>query len=275
MYKLSNNLGLPYGQAVTIAVAGCGGTGSLVAEGLCRLLPAQMAILLVDHDSVESRNLVRQNFYKNELGMFKTEALAHRLSSKFERGISYLTTPVSRLEHLPELIIGCLDNGNARRDIAERIRAKCSGPYDRYRGWYIDAGNGNNYGQVLIGNHPAIGIGKPFERTEEVCFALPLPTEQHPELLVEVPPAPACAEAVMQNEQSPIINQCMAALVLEVVRRILIGTCPWMQLYLDMETGALNSTLATPENVAHMLGINVRSLTFVNNPKKEVSHARD
>ena len=60
----------------------------------------------------------------------------------------------------------------------------------------------------------------------------------------------------------------MAALVLEVVRRILDGTCPWMQLSLDMDTGTVTPTLATPENVAAMLRMNVRSLTFVREEKE-------
>jgi hypothetical protein len=52
----------------------------------------------------------------------------------------------------------------------------------------------------------------------------------------------------------------MAALALEVVRRIINGTCPWMQLYLDMETGALSSVYATPELVSNITGISKRKL---------------
>jgi len=41
----------------------------------------------------------------------------------------------------------------------------------------------------------------------------------------------------------------MAAIVVEVVRRLIAGTCPWVQLYIDMETGTLVPVLATPETV--------------------------
>jgi hypothetical protein len=41
-----------------------------------------------------------------------------------------------------------------------------------------------------------------------------------------------------------------------------------MQLSLDMDTGTLTPTLATPENIAAMLRMNVRSLTFVREEKE-------
>ena len=269
MYKLSNHLVPDYlNQSLRVCVVGTGGTGGFVAEGLCRLLPADDVLLLVDHDRVEEPNLVRQNFYKNELGMLKSEALARRLSAKFYRRVAYFTSPISILETLPEIIIGCVDNGMARRDIADKIIKQCNPPTSLYRGWWVDAGNGRNFGQVLIGNCPNAHIKKTFEPKTEICYGLPLPTEQRPDLLLELPPAPACAEAVARDEQSPTINQCMASLVLEVVRRILEGTCPWMQLSLDMDTGTLTPTLATPENVAAMLRMNVRSLTFVREEKE-------
>jgi PRTRC genetic system ThiF family protein len=268
MYVLTNRLRPNYmRQDFTVAVVGCGGTGGFVAEGLCRLLPEDMVVLLIDHDQVEQQNLVRQNFYPGELGQFKSQALARRLSERFRRRIAYLTTPISTLQELPELVIGCVDNGLARRDIAERITEKYNPPLSIFRGWWIDAGNGRNFGQVLVGNCPVDRLRKSFESDHEICFALPLPTEQRSELLLELPPVPACAEAVALDEQSPVINQGMASLVLEVVYRILVGNCPWMQLNFDMEAGTLTPVLATPENVARMTGINVRSLTFVE--KKE------
>jgi hypothetical protein len=47
----------------------------------------------------------------------------------------------------------------------------------------------------------------------------------------------------------------MAALVVEVVRRLIEGSCSWMQLYLDLEAGTLNPVLATPEVVENITGI--------------------
>ena len=64
-----------------ITVVGCGGTGGFVAEGLCRLFQGREAtIVLVDHDRVEPHNLLRQNFYAEDVGKFKSQALADRLA---------------------------------------------------------------------------------------------------------------------------------------------------------------------------------------------------
>ena len=58
-----------------ITVVGCGGTGGFVAEGLCRLFQGREAtIVLVDHDRVEPHNLLRQNFYAEDVGKFKSQA---------------------------------------------------------------------------------------------------------------------------------------------------------------------------------------------------------
>jgi len=223
------------------------------------MLPDHLVVMLIDPDRVDERNLVRQNFYAGELGQFKSQALAKRLSQKFNRRIAYFTSPISMLEAFPDVIIGCVDNGPARRDIADKITRKYN-PFGMFRGWWVDSGNERNFGQVLIGNHPASGLEESFETKREICLALPLPTEQRPELLLTLPAAPACAD---MDEQGPVINQCMASLVLEVVWRILVGTCSWMQLNLDMEMGTLAPVLATPENVSAITGIKVKSLTFV------------
>ena len=269
MYRLCNQLHPNYmRREVSVVIAGCGGTGGFVAEGLCRLLPDFIGLLLVDHDKIEEQNLVRQNFYRSELGQFKSQALAYRLSQKFQRRVAYLTTPIYMLprENMPFLLVGCVDNGMARRDIAELVRTNW-GPtnVNALDGWWVDAGNGRDFGQILIGNHSVKNLQKCFETEKEICVALPLPTEQRPELLVELPQAPACAEALALDEQSQVINQCIASLVTDVVYKILLGTCPWMQLNLDMATGTLSPVLATPENVAHMTGLNIKNLTFVEN----------
>lgn len=233
----------------SVTVVGCGGTGAFVAESLCRLLPGNATLLLVDHDLIEEENLTRQNFYHDELGEHKSEVLAIRLCRRFQRPVAYSTLPVSAAEiPLPGIVIGCLDNGPARTAIAQKRGMMCA-PYG-YVSWWVDAGNGENFGQVLIGND-AYGRGG-FDEEKGICFALPIPTVQRPDLLAQIPPAaPACAEI---PEQGPTINQAMAAIVIEVVRRLITGTCPWMQVYLDLQNVSLSSVLATPEAVLKIAG---------------------
>ena len=77
-----------------ITVVGCGGTGGFVAEGLCRLFQGREAtIVLVDHDRVEPHNLLRQNFYAEDVGRFKSQALADRLARAYRRPVGYSVYP--------------------------------------------------------------------------------------------------------------------------------------------------------------------------------------
>ena len=60
------------------------------------------------------------------------------------------------------------------------------------------------------------------------------------------PPDVDCAAALDLTDQDPTINQMMAALVLQVVRRMVAGSCPFMGLYLDMEQGTVHPELRHP-----------------------------
>ena len=246
-----------------ITVVGCGGTGGFVAEGLCRLFQGRKAtIVLVDHDRVEPHNLLRQNFYAEDVGRFKSQALADRLARAYRRPVGYSVYPFREEDSRPNgqrypglpaygdcLIIGCADNAAARRAMAECL------PGDPRR-WLIDAGNDTNWGQVLVGNvaEPVTLHEPPF--TGETCHLAPAPTLQRPDLLTAVstrPPDVDCAAALDLTDQDPTINQMMASLVLQVVRRMAAGTCPFMGLYLDMEQGTVTPTYATPETVARVV----------------------
>ena len=239
-----------------ITVVGCGGTGGFVAEGLCRLFQGREAtIVLVDHDRVEPHNLLRQNFYSKDVGKFKSQALADRLAGAYRRPVGYSVYPFREEDSRPHghrypglpphgdcLIIGCADNAAARRAMAECL------PGDPSR-WLIDAGNDTNWGQVLVGNlaEPVTLDEPPF--TGETCHLAPAPTLQRPDLLTTVPTAPPdvdCAAALDLADQDPTINQTMASLVLQVVRRMVAGTCPFLGLYLDMEQGTVTPQLRHP-----------------------------
>lgn len=248
MYKLISEFArADHGFYVTLI--GCGGTGGYAAEGLCRVLPPKADLILIDHDRVEERNLVRQNFFSSDLGKFKSEALAERLSVRYDRQVGYSLMMISDLDiKLPGIVVGCVDNGLARGDIAKKCKSGLTPPWG-YESWWVDSGNGENYGQVLIGNHREIAY---FADTGW-CYVLPFPTVQRPELLYQaLAPEPGCA----QIEQGPTINQAMAFLVVEVVKRIIEGSCQWMQLYLDLEAGTLRPVYAIPDSLRGILKTN-------------------
>jgi len=61
----------------TVAIIGCGGLGSNVAEMLVRSGVGRL--VLVDFDVVDERNLNRQFFFRDQIGMPKVIALAENL----------------------------------------------------------------------------------------------------------------------------------------------------------------------------------------------------
>ena len=196
------------------------------------------------------------------MGRFKSQALADRLARAYRRPVGYSVyafreedsrSDGGRYPGLPpygnSLLIGCADNATARRAMAECLPGNP-------RRWLIDAGNDTNWGQVLIGNVADRDFGDEQAFVDQTCYLLPAPTVQRPDLLTAVsttPPDVDCAAALDLTDQDPTINQMMASLVLQVVRRMVVGTCPFMGLYLDMEQGTVTPTYATPETVARVV----------------------
>lgn len=260
-------------QDLNILVVGCGGTGGFVSEGLCRLLiNSDISIILIDHDRVEEHNLRRQHFFEGDVGKFKSQALAERLARQYGRPVGYSVYPYSSdligenyggglVKLMAQgIIIGCVDNAEARIAIAETFNRFSFG------NWWIDAGNGFSSGQVLIGNTPKTEyLEGAFDDESNEVDRLPLPSWQLPGLLI--PPTSNlneavrdCAEAVVADDQGPVINQAMATLVLEFVHRLLNNKLTWMGVYLDLDAGTLQAVPAEPITVARMCGVKVDTL---------------
>jgi len=75
---------------LTIALIGCGGTGSLVAPRLARLdyvlkelgLPG-LYVTVYDGDTVEQNNVGRQNFNKNDIGDYKAANIVQKMNLSY------------------------------------------------------------------------------------------------------------------------------------------------------------------------------------------------
>ena len=249
----------PLANNPNITIIGSGGTGGFVAESICRLMTGRhCSITLVDHDRVEPHNLFRQNFHREDIGKFKSKLLAERLANQFDRPISYSVTPFGLanedMDHglriyNKALIIGCVDNAPARLAMDRCLAGN-------NQQWLIDAGNGANWGQVLIGNsnNPRTLLSRDDHMDQNAgIYKAPSPALQRPDILTAVPETPQdldCAAAMDLTDQDPTINAMMAALVIQVTRKIIMGNCPFMGLYLDMEMGTVSPKYLSPEAVS-------------------------
>ncbi|MCE5228711.1 sulfur carrier protein ThiS adenylyltransferase ThiF [bacterium] len=109
-----------------VGIAGCGGLGSAVAIALARL--GVGVLRLVDYDIVEPSNLNRQQFFIDQIGRMKTDALAENLA----RINPYVKTEsiqmrLNRANIAPtfadcDAVAECFDDPIAKRDMTVAMR---------------------------------------------------------------------------------------------------------------------------------------------------------
>lgn len=248
---------------IRVYLVGCGGTGSFLVPHLCRIANflhstgRTITITLVDFDRIEEKNLWRQNFCPAELGYNKAQALARRYKTMFPKlnlgVVEHYVEQVSLNGAFPTLIIGCVDNPRARKNIEELMIAHSSllaHNLSREPCWWIDCGNSYTYGQVAIGNWYSVELDD-YILEPATCVRLPLPSIQYPQLLKQnqEPENVSCAELAMLNGQSLNINSHMAIVASEMVHQLLNSQLKRMQVEIDIFRGSMKSTFIAQENI--------------------------
>lgn len=260
-----------------IVQVGAGGTGSFAALAVARLMYELKAsgkaveLLIVDPDVVESGNIPRSNFCAAEIGSFKAQSLAKRITLAWGLECHYANESFDAEVHLKQssgdyrtltVIVGCVDNHLARREMhraVEQFQGYQSN--DAPNIWWIDGGNGKHSGQVLIGsNTKQLKPAKLFVGTT-ICRSLPVPSLVHPELLTDQeketgPVAPlSCPDRIRLGEQSLNVNQRVAVEIGEMLTAtFLTSNLRRFATYFDLETGTSRSLYCTPENIETALG---------------------
>lgn len=256
------NLGQP--DRVAILLVGAGGTGSFAAHILAQLAAyaltsgLDLRLYYIDPDSVEEKNLVRQNFCQAELGQAKAFTLAWRYSAafgltitpvvnRFEAGMLEEFRPRHSLNGSLTLVVGAVDNHQARRDIAEAITAHLRYPSAGQQTWWLDSGNERASGQVLLGNSLE---PEPQLSPLGYCVALPLPHLQEPSL-IQRPEGQkvidlSCADLTLLGEQSAMINRVMATWLGVYLYRLLQSRdLDLRATHLNLRVGTVSSTPIT------------------------------
>jgi PRTRC genetic system ThiF family protein len=255
-YLNARRLLLPSYDVVTLALVGCGGTGSWLAPHVVRVarlvvdkFQKPVDILFVDPDCVEEKNCYRQNFSPAEIGRNKAETLAFRYGLAW--GLEIRAVP-ERLDVVQVraqtaqrllVLIGCVDNAAARKSILQAAQANA---WRESRTWWLDCGNHKSAGQVLLGcssEQPK----NPYE-LPGLCSWLPLPSVVHPELLEPLPEEMldttnmSCADLAMLDSQGLAINARIAAEASDYLVRLLLtrDLCK-RATYIDLASGTTRS----------------------------------
>lgn len=144
---------------ITIALIGCGGTGSLVLARLARLDAALrqlehpgIHLHVYDDDKVEAHNIGRQNFAYGDIGRFKAACLIEKVNFAF--GLSWEAS-MQKVEELPKanIIITCVDNAQVRTQFHNQIKEKTTQPLKgefEEQFYWLDTGNGKDFGQIIL-----------------------------------------------------------------------------------------------------------------------------
>lgn len=255
-------------EAVTIALVGCGGTGSHIAQSLARLAShcrdtngPEVQLAFVDGDTVEAKNVGRQLFSAADIGKNKAQTLAARFGAVFGLGIVAFPHMLANTRianpHAFGIIVGAVDGAAGRRAIASQL-----GSYN-WKLW-IDCGNHEHSGQVVCGNtlsadgmNAAIQLG--------MCAKLPAAPLIYGELLKDAPlrPHADCALATLDNAQSLCVNQAIAAIASQYLYQIVVQRrLTTFQTTIDLASLSMRSTpitstqlsLACNVPIDHILG---------------------
>lgn len=182
-----------------IIVVGCGGTGSHYIKELGRLLYGRggnkdIRLVLIDGDTVEEKNLVRQAFMEQDIGRNKAQVMAEILRQAYGIEAEYYDRYIDAPRDLEKLVeddemvvlVGCVDNHQCRQSLHSfyESRGKCI---------YMDSANEFSAGEVVIGSRidgiemypdrcgyfPEVLTVKEKRRSEESCEALNESAPQH------------------------------------------------------------------------------------------------
>jgi len=231
---------LPVSKKTHLFLIGCGGTGSWLAPHIVRiaklLMELQQDVFLTfwDYDTVEAKNIYRQNFCSAEIGMNKAAALAHRYGLAWGLPISVVEEPFTSKHGGVSASLGnlyrwdrnvvfvtCVDRNAARQEVAKVCK--------NYTVWWIDTGNLRTSGQVCVGRELFEKEPSPL-RLSSVTTWSPHPSLQFPNIMRNVKEdskpvdyaSMSCAELALIDEQGISINQSIASAAASLLAKMLV-----------------------------------------------------
>ena len=215
---------------ITVALIGCGGTGSLVAPRLARLdyvlkelgLPG-LYMTVYDGDIVEKNNVGRQNFNKNDIGDYKAANIVEKIN------LSYGLDWDCRNEYVQDIpqaniIISCVDNVKFRNIVHKKFRTKHSGGRSDYNTnyYWLDCGNGKDFGQVVLGTFA--DIKQPQKSIYDCQGSLPTVIDIYGKLsqydTKEAQGIDGCSMAESLAKQDVFINDEIAIQAVKIVQQL-------------------------------------------------------
>lgn len=217
-------------EAVRIVVVGCGGTGSQMLTGLCRMDVSMRAlghpglhIHVYDPDIVTEFNVGRQLYSSTDIGRNKAATLATRLNAFYGTCIQAWSFAFSKEASAPvgntNVVIGCVDTRAARRDIWRYSHAT----------YWLDIGNTEHTAQVILG-HLACGSEERLPNAAELFSEIIDPKKDRNT-------RPSCSMAGALSRQDLFVNQAAATFALNLLWRWYRNGLDYHGGFINLETG--------------------------------------
>lgn len=219
---------------ITVAVIGCGGTGSQVLQELARINHALVSmgrkglyVTAYDPDIVTVANYGRQLFSPADIGRPKVNVLIERINRFF--GFSWKAIPdkADNFEH--NIVISCVDNFAARHEIYKGILSIKENYITSYNHMaWIDTGNEDVYGQVYL------TIPKVTEPLVEKFQMRPSRKKNRP----------SCSVAESLEKQHIMVNKYAALIASTMVWDIVhTNRIDWYAAYFDIKKLKINKAM--------------------------------
>lgn len=244
---------------VTVNLIGGGGTGSQVLTCLARLDVTLQAlghpglfVKLYDPDTVSETNIGRQLFSESEIGLNKAQCLISRINNFF--GNDWTAEPrcypslarETGSDDMANLFITCTDNTKSRLALWKILKqAREMSLYDRQKSLYwMDFGNGQTFGQVLLGTISRKIKQPRSEKYEPVSWLLVI-TEYTDYARVKAEDSgPSCSLAEALEKQDLFINSTLAQLGCNILWKMFRnGMIEHRGAYLNLDTMKVNPIL--------------------------------
>lgn len=216
-----------------ILVIGCGGTGSAFLQNIVPYIihrsPESPAVRLIlcDGDIVEEKNLARQVFFPDQIGMNKALALQESIDSTFElkaQVVDHYLETVSSIDAVFEnrymcmpVLVSCVDNLKTRSIFEEWFNQTKDAVY-------IDCANEEYHGEVVYSTRFGGELLSPTRSTVFPLFRAQLKAEA--ESLKFRSEMDCLSRAMMGGAQHIFTNKMAGLLAASTVSRMLETNTP-------------------------------------------------
>lgn len=236
----ARTLMLSVSKKTHLYLIGTGGTGSWLAPHIVRIakllteLQEEVSVTFWDYDTVEAKNIYRQNFCAAEIGVNKASALAQRYGHAWGVPINVIEEPFhskhsaahNSLDHYSRwdknvVFVTCVDRNAARQEVAKLCKTHPS--------WWLDTGNLKTSGQVSLGRYFFDKEPSPLRLPSATTWTPP-PSLQFPNIMRNTREDiqlvdhknMSCAELVLVDEQGMSINHSIASAAASLLAKMLV-----------------------------------------------------